>query len=67
MKISEDFSIAKLLKGSLLGLTGLALFFSSIYIGFNNDSMWLCGFLIVGGLIAFGLGVLLVCRFFERK
>ena len=48
MKISEDFSIAKLLKGSLLGLTGLALFFSSIYIGFNNGSMWLCGFLIVG-------------------
>ncbi len=65
MKISEDFSVTKLLKGSLLGLTGLALLCCCIYIGSNNGSMVLCGFLIFGGLIAFGLGVLMVCRCFE--
>jgi hypothetical protein len=66
MKTSEDFTIAKLLKGSLLGLIGLALPFCSIYIGFYSGSMLLCGFLIVGGLVAFGLGVMMVCRCFAR-
>jgi hypothetical protein len=66
MKTSEDFSIAKLLKGSLLGLLGVTLPFCSLYIGFHGGSLVLCGFLFVGGMVAIGLSTWMVCRCFRR-
>jgi hypothetical protein len=40
--------------------------FCSIYIGFNGGNQVLCGFLIVGGMVATGLGVWMVCKNFKR-
>jgi hypothetical protein len=66
MKTSEDFSLVRLLEGSFLGLLGLMLPFCSLYIGFNGGNQVLCGFLIVGGMVATGLGVWMVCKNFKR-
>jgi hypothetical protein len=67
MKLSQDFTIAGLVRGSFLGVLGLTLTWCGYYIGINGGDQTLCGFTLLAGMVIAPLGLWMFTKNFEHR